>query len=129
MNGEILENDTANHLLESLEKIKSTTGNLTYNSPQDKDAVVDLIRDTKGITEPTVKVQYENGIKATLTDKSFAEVIPISIEDTDNFYRNLDNIVGNVINKDEFSKVSIENKRIYDKFYSLLESTYNKFLK
>lgn len=126
LNGDIIENDTVDHLLESLEKIESNSGNITYNSPKNIQAVAEVVQDTKGLMKPTVNVEYKNGTKGRLTDGAFTEVMHLSINESESLDQNIDSIVGTVINKNEFTEVSEENKRIYDKFYTPLENFYNK---
>lgn len=128
LNGDIMDNETVDHLLKSLGKLEGNSGNITYNTPKNKDAVAEVIDDTKGLMKPTINVEYENGTKGRLNDNAFTEVMNIGIEESESLAQNMDSIVGKVVNKEEFSEVSEENKSLYDKFYSKLESLYNKFI-
>jgi hypothetical protein len=127
LNGDIIDNETVDDLNETLSKLGSNTGHLQFNSPDNETNVADLLKDTKGLLKPTVRVTYANGSRATLKDDSFAEVIFIQVSEEDSFYENIDTITGRVINKTEFNQTSDENQRIYHTFFNKLERIYNKF--
>ncbi|MGA3601193.1 hypothetical protein [Lysinibacillus agricola] len=127
LNGDIIDNETAEDLLNSLDKIESKSGNLNYNSPKNKDAVVEVVDGTKGLMKPSIKVEYADGSKGNLNDKSFTEVMNLSVEESDSFEANIDTILGKVINKPQFNELSDENKSIYNRLYTKLENFYKKF--
>lgn len=129
LNGDIMENETVDELTETLKALGSKTGYLRYNSPQNKENVSQIVKDTKGLLEPTVKVQFNNGTSGTLKDDSFTEVMSIPVDEEETFLQNIDVIAGKVINKEEFIETSPENKRIYDRFFTKIEGLYNKFLR
>lgn len=125
-NGDIMDNETVEHLTESLEMLGSKTGYIKYNTPTNKENVAKVIEDTKGLMKPTIRVEYKNGTSGTLKDSSFTEVMNITLEESDTFEQNIDAITGKVINKEEFNETSEENKKIYQRFFTQLESWYNK---
>lgn len=129
LNGDIIDNETTEDLLKSLDKIESRSGNINFNSPKNKEAVAEVIDDTKGLMKPSIDVEYENGTKGKLSDTSFTEVMRLPIEETESFEANIDSVLGKVINKPEFTELSEENKGIYNRFYSKLEAFYNKVIK
>ncbi|MCY8913184.1 hypothetical protein MOE47_09635 [Bacillus atrophaeus] len=129
LNGDIIDNETVDYLTESLEKLGSKTGNITYNTPDNKDNVVSIIKDTKGLMKPTIRVKFNNGTSGTLKDDSFTEVMSIPLDEEETFNQNIDEITGKVINKTEFNETSEENRSIYDRMYTKLENAYNKLFK
>lgn len=129
LNGDIMDNETVEHLTETLKSLGSKTGSISFNTPTQKDNVAKVVEDTKGLMKPTIKVEYENGTKGTLKDGSFTEVMNIQVEETETFGKNIDTITGKVINKEEFNEVSEENRSIYNRFYGKLEEVYNKLFK
>lgn len=129
LNGDIMDNETAEDLTETLKSLGSKTGSVSFNTPTDKENVAKVVEDTKGLMKPTIKVEYNNGTKGTLKDGSFTEVMYIQVEETESFGKNIDTITGKVINKPEFNEVSEENDKIYKKFYDKLEKAYNKIFK
>lgn len=129
LNGDIIDNETVDYLTESLELLGSKTGNITYNTPTNKDNVASIIKDTKGLMKPTIRVKYKNGTTRTLKDESFTEVMSIPLDEEETFKENIDVITGKVITKEEFAETSEENKSIYDRMYTRLENAYNKLFK
>lgn len=128
-NGDIMENETVDELTETLIALGSKTGYLRFNSPQNKENVSKVVKDTKGLLKPTVKVQFKNGTSGTLKDDSFTEVMSIPVNEEETFLQNIDVIAGKVMNKEEFIETSPENKRIYDRFFTKIERLYNKLLR
>lgn len=129
LNGDIMDNETIEHLTESLQKLGSKTGSINFNTPDNKMNVAKVVEDTKGLMKPTIRVKYKNGTSGTLKDDSFTEVMNISLDEDETFNQNIDVIAGKVINKEEFNETSDENKKIYDRFYTKVENLYNFFLK
>ncbi|GAB1303978.1 hypothetical protein [Bacillus safensis] len=129
LNGDIIDNETVDHLTKSLEKLGSKTGNITYNTPTNKDNVASIVKDTKGLMKPTIRVKFKNDTLGTLKDDAFTEVMSIPLDDSETFNQNIDDITGKVINKDEFNETSDENVSIYHRAYTKLENAYNKFFK
>lgn len=128
-NGDIMENETVDELTETLIALGSKTGYLRFNSPQNKESVSKVVKDTKGLLQPSLKVQFKNGTSGTLKDDSLTEVMSIPIDEEETFLQNIDVIAGKVINKEEFIETSPENKSIYDRFYTKIEGLYNKLIK
>ncbi|KGR88414.1 hypothetical protein [Lysinibacillus odysseyi] len=129
LNGDIMDNETVDHLTETLKSLGSKTGSVSFNTPTDKDNVAKVIEDTKGLMKPTIKVEYSNGTTGTLKDGSFTEVMKIQVDETESFGKNIDTITGKVINNPEFNEVSQENRSIYNRFYDKLEKHYKKLFK
>lgn len=129
LNGDIMDNETVEHLTEALKSLGSKTGAVRFNTPTEKENVAKVVEDTKGLMKPTIQVEYKNGTKGTLRDGSFTEVMNIQVEETESFGKNIDTITGKVINKEEFNEVSEENRSIYNRFYGKLEEFYNKLFK
>lgn len=129
LNGDIIDNETVDYLTETLEKLGSKTGDITYNTPTNKDNVVSIIKDTKGLMKPTIRVKFNNGTSGTLKDDSFTEVMSIPLNEEETFNQNIDEITGKVINKPEFNETSEENRSIYDRVYTRLENAYNTLFK
>ncbi|MGG3346778.1 hypothetical protein [Bacillus subtilis] len=124
LNGDIMGNETADYLIKALDPIGSKSGNVQFNSPTEPENVATMIEDTKGLMKPTINVELKNGTKMTLKDDSFTEVIGIPLDDEENFNQNIDQITGKVINKDEFTETSEENKSVYDRLFTRLENFY-----
>lgn len=129
LNGDISNNDTFKHLTEILDDVDSGSGYVQINTPDNKQKVAELLDDSKGLVKPSIRVKYRDGSKKTLKDDSFTEEMKIPLDDEESFRENIDNIAGKIINKEEFNETSDENRRIYDKFFTKIESLYNKYLK
>ncbi|MEE3805706.1 hypothetical protein V2H29_01940 [Lysinibacillus fusiformis] len=129
LNGDIMDNETVEHLTTALKSLGSKTGAVSFNTPTEKENVAKVIEDTKGLMKPTIKVEYKNGTSGTLKDGSFTEVMNIQVEETESFGKNIDTITGKVINKPEFNELSEENKTIYNRVYGKLEEYYKKLFK
>ncbi|WP_261134874.1 hypothetical protein [Bacillus sp. Marseille-Q3570] len=127
LNGDIMENETVDELTETLKKLGSKTGYLQYNTPTNNENVAMVIKDTKGLMKPTIRVAFKNGTTGTLKDDSFTEEMGIPLNEDETFLQNIDVIASKVINKEEFVETSLENISIYDKFFSKIENLYNKF--
>jgi len=125
LNGDIMGNETADYLIKALDPIGSKSGNLQFLSPKDPENVATMIEDTKGLMKPTINVELKNGTNMTLKDDSFTEVIGIPLDDEGNFNQNIDEITGKVINKEEFTETSEENKSVYERLFTRLENFYN----
>jgi hypothetical protein len=129
LNGDIMDNETVQHLTESLAKLGSKTGNITFNTPTNKENVAKIIEDTKGLMKPTIRVKFNNDTLGTLKDDAFTEVMSISLDEDATFNQNISEISGKVINKKEFNETSEENNAIYERFFNKLESWYNNYFK
>lgn len=125
-NGDILDDEIVEELYTTLKGIDGKTGSISFNSPKDKNAVAKLIENTKGLMKPTIKVEFPDGTTSTLKDDSFTEEIPISHEESQSFNKNIDDLTGKFINKDEFNKSSDENIGIYNKWYTKIENFFKK---
>ncbi|PFF24135.1 hypothetical protein [Bacillus thuringiensis] len=120
LNGDIDGKQAFTHLREMLDELGSKSGHAQISTPSNAEKVVELLDDTKGLVQPSLRVEYNNGSARTLKDDSFTEEMSIPLEDTGNLYEDLDNIAGKVINKEEFNDTSEDNKRIYDKWFGTL---------
>lgn len=129
LNGDIFDNETAQHLADTLVELGSKTGSITYNTPDNKKNVAQVIRETKGLMKPTIRVEFKDGTKGTLRDGSFTEIMSIPLDELETFEKNIDTIAGKMNQKKEFNETSEENQKIYHKFFTQLESWYNKMLK
>lgn len=128
LNGDIIDNETSKHLHDALEKLGSNTGNITYNTPDNKENVAKVIEDTKGLMQPTIRAEYQDGSVKTIRDGSFSEVIKIPVNDNNTIEENIENISKTVINRNEFVETSDENLTLYNRFVSKLESIYRSLL-
>lgn len=128
LNGDISPNHVFNELREMLNDVESKSGNTQINNPKNLKAVGEILKDTKGTVRPTLRVIYSNGSKRTLRDKDFSEVTQIELDENLDFHENMDKISGKVINEEEYSETSEENKNIYQRFFSRLESLLNNKL-
>lgn len=128
LNGDISPNSVFNELRGMLTDVDSKSGNTQLNNPKNHKAVGAILKDTKGTVKPTLRVIYSNGSRRTLRDKDFSEVTQIELDDTLDFHENMDTISGKVINEDEYIETSEENKNIYQRFFSRLESLFNRKL-
>ncbi|EOV9526920.1 hypothetical protein ACE41A_09520 [Bacillus cytotoxicus] len=120
LNGDIDGHEVFSHMREMLQEVESKSGFTQINTPDNKENVINLLDHTKGLVKPTVRVEYNNGSAKTLKDGSFTEEMTISIEETDNLAEDLSNIAGKVINKEEFTDTSEENKSIYERAFGRL---------
>lgn len=125
LNGDISPNSLFNELRDMLTDVESKSGNTQINNPKNHKAVGNILKDTKGMVRPTLRVIYGNGSKRTLRDKDFSEVTQIELDGTTDFHENMEIISGKVINEDEYNEISEENKNIYHRFFSKLESLFN----
>ncbi|MFE4814584.1 hypothetical protein ACFQ9Y_26310 [Peribacillus simplex] len=126
LNGDILENETIEHLREMLDEVDSNSAYTRINTPKNHDKVAELLEDTKGTVKPSIRVIYKNNSKRTLTDEAFTESMNIEIDDEEPFIENIDNMAGKLINKEEFIETSEENEGLYDKFFGVLSNLFNR---
>lgn len=124
LNGDVDGKATFSNLRDMLDEVDSQSGFAQFNTPDNKENVIELLDNTKGLVRPSVKVSYNNGSSKTLKDDSFTEEMKISLESTGNLDEDLDTIAGRVINKEEFSDTSDENKSIYDRWFGVLENIF-----
>ncbi|MFB5251202.1 hypothetical protein ACE38F_12510 [Bacillus mycoides] len=124
LNGDIDGKQALTSLREMLDEVESKNGHVEIKTPGNKEKVVDLLDDTKGLVRPSLRVEYDNGSAKTLRDDSFTEEMKIPLEDTGNLYKDLDNIAGKVINKEEFTDTSEENTSIYGRWFGKLENMF-----
>lgn len=124
LNGDIDGNEVFSYMREMLEEVDSKSGHTQINTPDNTENVINLLDNTRGLVRPTLRVIYNNGSARTLRDDSFTEEMQIPLEDTDGLYENLDNIAGRVINNDQFTDTSEENKRIYERWFGRLMSIF-----
>ncbi len=129
LNGDIIDNETATELLDALDKLGSNTGNLQYNTPDNKNNVAEVIEDTKGVMKPTIRAEFKNGSVGTLRDGAFAEVIQIPLRENKSVDEHFNDISEKVNNRTEFVETSEENEGIYQNNFSALEKSYDDFLK
>ncbi|MBX9972534.1 hypothetical protein [Cytobacillus firmus] len=125
LNGDIPPDGVFNELRHMLTEVESKSGNTQINNPKNHRQMGELLKDTKGTVRPTLRVIYSNGAKRTLREKDFSEKTEIELDDDMEFHENIDDISGKVINERDYNDTSDENKRIYEKFFSRLESLFN----
>jgi hypothetical protein len=128
LNGDVSTNETFNYLREMLDEVDSKSGYTQINTPKNHEKVVKILDDTKGLVKPTIQVVYKNGATRTLKDEEFTEEMKIPLDDTETFQENINSIASKAISKNEFNETSEGNLKIYDKFFGVLESLYNKLL-
>ncbi|MBN8434735.1 hypothetical protein JF536_11570 [Priestia flexa] len=126
LNGDVEDKETFTHLREMLDELDSKSGFAQINTPDNKDKVIDLLDNTKGLVRPSLRVVYSNKSSKTLKDDAFTEEMKIPLDDSESLYDNMDNIAGKVINKEEFNDTSEENQSIYDRFFGVLTSIFNR---
>ncbi|MBY6950365.1 hypothetical protein [Clostridium botulinum] len=112
-NGDIPINGAYNSLLEQLDMIGSKTGNVNYNSPTKKTKVAELITETRGLVDPSLKVKYKNGGKGTIRNESFSESIDIEISEDAELKDNVYEIMDIMSENKDLHEVSENNKIIY----------------
>lgn len=71
----------------------SKTGNLSLNSPQNKEAVSQLVGSSQGTAEATIFVKYKDGTDGKITNDNILEEKSITVS-------------GDYVNEDEVAKVS-----------------------
>lgn len=126
LNGDVTPNETITHLRELLDEVDSGSAFARINTPKNHKRVAELLDETKGTVEPSIRVVYKNDTKRTLKDEAFTETMKIHIDEEEPFNDNIDNIAGKLINQDEFTETSEENKNIYHKFFGVLTAIFNK---
>lgn len=103
--------------------VDAKTGNITINSPENKQGVAELIDSTQGVVEATLEVEYEGKKKGTISNNNISEKITWNIEGED---INNEKITGpNMLSLPGIQLTSEENKKIYNKFLNILK----KYLK
>jgi hypothetical protein len=125
LNLDVSTHSTFNHLRVLLEETGSKSGNTQINTPTNTDGVVELLEETKGLIKPSLRVVYSNNSKRTLTEDNFSYTSNIDLDEKDTFQENLNMISGKVINQQDYKKISEENGKLYDKFFSILERMFN----
>ena len=90
------------------------TGFVVYNSPGNKQGVIDLVSDVEGTVEPIIHITNQNGSKKTLRNDMITERIKMNING-ENLREEIKNSIteGNKI--DSIQYVSNDNSEIYKK--------------
>ena len=90
------------------------TGFINFNSPGNKQGVIDLLADVDGTVDPIIKVTDRNNVKRTIRKQHIAERMKINILG-DNLQEEINNSIIEGSKIDSIKYVSEENSEIYER--------------
>ncbi len=97
---------------EARKKLGSKTGEIKFNSPENKQGVIDMLSEAEGTIEPIIKVTCENGTKKTIRNDRMSESMKLNISG-DSLNKELDNSIAEGRKIASVQYTSEENARIY----------------
>lgn len=89
------------------------TGSVNYNSPQNKQGVINLLSEVEGTVEPVIKVTDKNNVKKTIKNDQIAESMQINISGN-NLNEEIYNSIIEGSKLPSIQCVSEENENIYN---------------
>ncbi|KXG78272.1 hypothetical protein [Thermotalea metallivorans] len=113
LNGDMPVGRLFNSLRDQIDFMGSKTGNFVANTPKNRSYVAQLISETGGTVEPTVKVTLPNGDKKVLKSDSFTEKIDVEISEDEDFEYNIYEILTRIKERKEIKESSENHKVIY----------------
>lgn len=106
------------------ERIGSSTGNITLNSPDNKNKTAELIEDLGDTVDVTLNVKYADNSTGRIKNDSYSEKRKLEIEGDQ--VRDEDNeIIDDMIKIPNIIKTSKTNQKIYDKFLGKIKKLLN----
>lgn len=93
-------------------KLGCKTGEINFNSPENKQGVIDTLSEAEGTIEPIIKVTCENGAKKTIRNDRMSEIMKLNISG-DSLKEELDNSIIEGKKIDSVQYTSEENANIY----------------
>lgn len=91
----------------------SKTGAVNYNSPENKQGVINLLSEIEGTVEPVIKVTDENNVKKTIRNDQITESMKVNIGG-DNLQEEISNAIIEGSKIDSIKYISEENAKIYE---------------
>lgn len=88
------------------------TGSVNFNSPKNKEGVINLLSEVEGTVEPVIKVTDKNNIKKTIKNERIAESMKMNIPGN-NLKEEISNSIIEGRKIDSIQYVSEENEHIY----------------
>lgn len=120
LNEDIPLNDIIDEELVRLRKnLGSKTGNVTFNSPQNKEEIAELIEDLGDLNKTTLEVTYPDGKKGKIRNDNISEQLEITA-DANNLADASDEILEEANNNESLNQVSDANKNLYARFKDML---------
>jgi hypothetical protein len=108
------------------DELGSKTSRMVFNSPDNKNKVVEVIDGSSGIVKTELRVRYKNGSRGKLNEDDFTENLEIDLNDDDEFDNKVNNIVGYVTDHKEVSSCSEENNNIYRRNMGKIKGIFNR---
>lgn len=121
LNGEIPVNKLYNEIRKDMRRLGSKTGNVSYNTPDNKDEIMKLINETEGTADPVIKVRVIDGSERTLKSNSFSEKIKIAINTTHSHIEKIISVINQIKDKKELKTCSDENRKNYDELKEIIK--------
>lgn len=121
LNGDIDIEDIASGVARDFRKtVGSKTGSITLNSPESVDGVIELIDKSNGLVDASMKVEYENNSKGTISNDILADTI--IWETNEDGINNVELVNNKAKGVSKLFIISEENKKLYDKFKDRIKS-------
>lgn len=122
LNGEDIDNsDIINDQIRGLrEQLGSNTGNLVFNSPENKTETAQLIEDLGDTVDASLDVTFSNGGTGKIKNSQFSEKYQITIE-TSQVRDKEDEIIEDMLQVPSLVNTSETNGKIYKSFFGALK--------
>lgn len=121
LNPEIPVNNILEGIETEIEELGASGGKIIVNSPTDKTKVVKLLTDTKGLVEPSLKVEYKNGGVGTLKSEDFTLSLEVDVSDGAVFTEQVTEIIEYGRKIPEMTQRVAESSGEYNKFVNVLK--------
>lgn len=95
--------------------IRSRTGHIVFNSPEDKLGIVHMLSQTQGIVDPTINVEYNDGRKDTFKNDMITERATGNFTERD-YNIGLRQAIEYGKSNEKLSYVSESNNNIYEQY-------------
>jgi hypothetical protein len=123
LNGDLDNSAMVEAIRSRMNPIGSKTANVTYNTPDNKDNVQELVADVADMASVTMVTQLKNGNKRTFKNEDYSEVIPMYLpEEEDDINTNIIYALNETKGHTALREVSTLNREIYSKFKDIILS-------
>lgn len=123
LNGEDIDNsDIINDQIRGIrEKLGSNTGNLVFNSPENKIETAQFIEDLGETVDASLNVTFPSGSTGKIKNNNFSEKYQFTI-DSDQVSEKEKELIDNMLNVPSLIKTSGSNENIYKKFVDKIKN-------
>lgn len=95
-------------------RLGSKTGEISFNSPDNKQGVIDMLTEAEGTIEPIIKVTCENNVRRTIRNDKMSESMKLNISGN-NLREEIQNSIVEGSRIDSVQYTSQENADIYSR--------------